>query len=659
MTDTMTMTLVILIKTFDMKRYLIAIFVTILALASCAKDLDECRIIDNNAIDQVTTVLTFTGERPQLDPTTKTAWDAGTESIVWSANDKIKIGFTFNGNWWSQNAAASQNNKIKFYQSNAVAIDSENPSVGTFTVPSGFTGPTTSGDYVFYAVYPGPKIESDQINTAEIPIILNPNQVPAADSFDPATDILVGKSRTVTSAGLPTDPLTIFWTRVVAHGNFTLKNFQDVDGFDDGETISKVIFTAQEGANLAGKENLSVTDGKFSGTQISNVITLDGSNLSFVTGADNKTNLNVWLSVIPTTITSLDVVVETDKATYHKSWSSISKELKGNARNTMGINMATATRTAKTEYYWVLKDISNIRPNDVFVIVGNNGSTYAMTNNNGTSNAPSAPSVTVSGNRLTTNPGTDIQWTLSKDGDKYTFHPVNSKDTWLYLSGNSVRVGTNSNKYFTINHGNPGEYLTNLYNTTNNYYLLVNNTWGLINNTWGLTRSYPNQTIAFYVRVDAASHREHDITFSKDTYNRNVNGYTSSFDNNCDGLSLTLTNINNGNSSDQWTTMRAGRKKNASVATITTKDAIPEVIRSVTLTITNFNSSSLNSLKLIVSPTSDFSSTTEYEFDGIIPGEAWATITEPEAYMYYKIVIDHRAAYDNGLFRFNRIVYSE
>ncbi|MBQ3659202.1 MAG: hypothetical protein II963_03495, partial [Bacteroidales bacterium] len=221
-----------------MKRYLLAIFVTILALASCAKDLDECRIIDNNAIDQVTTVLTFTGERPQLDPTTKTAWDATTESIVWSANDKIKIGFTFNGNWWSKSAAATQSNKIKFYQSNKVAIDSENSSIGTFSVPTNFTGSATSGDYVFYAVYPGPKIEEDQTNTAEIPIILNPNQIPATDSFDPATEILVGKSRTVTSSGLPTEPLPIFWQRVVAHGNFTLKNFQDVDGFDDGETIS-------------------------------------------------------------------------------------------------------------------------------------------------------------------------------------------------------------------------------------------------------------------------------------------------------------------------------------------------------------------------------------------------------------------------------------
>ena len=226
-----------------MKRYLLAIFVSILALASCTKGLEEERIDDNNAIDEVKTVLTFTGERPQLDPSTKTSWNG--ESIIWSANDKIKIGFTFNGNWWAQSAAyasgnASPNNRIKFYQSNEVNVDSENSSIGTFTVPSNFTGSNTSGDYVFYAVYPGPKVENNQNAAPEVPVTLNSYQIPAADSFDTATDILVGKSHTVTSTGLPTQPIDIYWTRVVAHGNFTLKDFQDVA---NDETVSKVIFT--------------------------------------------------------------------------------------------------------------------------------------------------------------------------------------------------------------------------------------------------------------------------------------------------------------------------------------------------------------------------------------------------------------------------------
>ncbi len=655
MTATMTMTLVILIKTFDMKRYLLAIFVTVLTVASCTKGLDEDIIDgnntnDNNAIDQVTTVLTFTGERPQLDPSTKTAWDAETESIVWSANDKIKIGFTFNGNWWSQNTAASQNNKIKFYQSNEVTIDSENSSIGTFTVPSGFKGSTTSGDYVFYAVFPGPKIDNDQTNTARIPITLNPKQIPAENSFDIQTDILVGKSRTVTSTGLPTEPLTIFWQRVVAHGNFTLKDFQGVEA---GETISKVVFTAQEGANLAGIEYLSVTDGTFTGNQTSNVITLDGTNLSFAT-EEGKKNLNVWLSVIPVTLTSLDVVVETNKATYHKSWTEISKTLKGNARNTMGMNMANATRTAKTErYIWVRRDLSAITEHDVFVIVGDNGSTYAMTNDKGTGSAPTAQRVTVSGNKLVGDPAERLQWHLTKDGDNYTFYPVGSTTTWLYCRNqdNGVRVGTNANKVFTLS----GRYL---HNTATNRYLGIykSRDWRCYDNT---DNNISRQFTRFYVRVDdAASFTEYTTIFQRGTtFTTTVNNYTGSFVNTCEGLSLTLTNINNSNSTEMY----AGRSSSASVATITTNDAIPEAIRTVTLSLTDLDPDYCNSIKLIVSPTSDFSSTSEYRFSGYVPGDISATISDPETYMYYKIVIDLKSNWwsEDGFCRFNKIVYAE
>ena len=637
-----------------MKRYLLAIFATLLAVVSCSKDLDREQLDENNTIDEVKTVLTFTGERPQLDPSTKTAWNG--ESIVWSATDKIKIGFTYNGSWWGQNAAyasnaASPNNKIKFYQSNEVNIDSENPSIGTFTVPTSFTGSATSGDYVFYSVYPGSKIDNSQTNTARIPIILNPNQIPAANSFDAATDILVGKSKTITATGLPTDPLTIFWKRVVAHGNFTLKDFQ---GVEEGETISKVVFTAQEGANLAGKEELSITDGTFSGTATSNVITLDGTNLSFAT-EDGKTNLNVWLSVIPVTLTSLDVVVETNKATYHKSWASISKELKGNARNTMGIKMSDATRTAKTErYYWVRRDLDAITANDVFVIVEKTGSssTYAMSNDNGTANPPSAQSVTVSGNKLTTDPAERIQWHLTKDGDNYTFYPVGSETTWLYCTNtnNGVRVGTNANKTFTINDGY-------LYHTATSRYVGVysSSDWRCYTTTTG---NIASQFLSFYVRVDEAAFAEYTVTFRNNTTftQQNTDYYNGgSFVNTCDGLELTLTNVNNSNS----TVMYAGSRYYATTATITTNDAIPEPIRTVTLTITEWNISYYNNLTLVVSPTSDFSSATEYEFDGFAPGDVWVTISEPEPYMYYKIVIDLKRGNSNGFFRFNKIVYAE
>ena len=104
-------------------------------------------------------------------------------------------------------------------------------------------------------------------------------------------------------------------------------------------------------------------------------------------------------------------------------------------------------------YTWVSTPLSDITTTDVFVIVANNGSDYAMTNNNGTSSAPAAVAVTVSGNTLTGTIADNIQWTISGNATNgYTFYPNGSSDTWLYCTGtnNGVRVGTNSNNTFKV-----------------------------------------------------------------------------------------------------------------------------------------------------------------------------------------------------------------
>lgn len=656
-----------------MKKYLVAFFVTILALASCAKDLDECRIIDDNTIVEATTILTFASERPQLDPTTKTAWDAdlinGKGGIVWSTGDKIKIGFTFNGEWWAQSAPyasgnPSPNNRIKFYESGGVAIDPDRHNIGTFTVSTTVTGPTTSGDFVFYAFYPSSASESNnQDDAPNISTMLKSYQTPAADSFDPTTDILVAQSKTITpdAPGLPTETINLYWTRVVAHGNFTLKNFQ---GVQDGETISKVVFTAQDEANLTGEQVISVADGSFSGKVTSNVVKLDGTNLSFSKDENGKTNLNVWLSVMPVTLTSLDIVVETNKAIYHRSIPSIpdGRKLEGNRRNTMGINMSTADRTPKGQYYWVRRDISHITSNDVFVIVNrlSDGSTYAMANNNGANSAPAAVAVTttVSGDRLTADPLDKIKWSLSEQSSGYVFYPYGQTTNYLYCSDNNngLRVGTASrydSPYFTMRNNY-------LYNSAQRRFVGVynNSQWRSYRQDWqGNIPNISNQTVAFYVRVDAASYTDYTITFQSGTTftEQNTDYYNGgSFVNTCDGLALTLTNINNSGNTE----MRAGSYYYPSVATITSNTAIPEAIKTVTLSITQINRNYLNSLKLIVSSTSDFSSTSEYRFTGYIPGDVSATITAPAANMYYKIEIDLTDGNNNGHFRFNRIIYA-
>lgn len=471
-----------------MKKSFILLSAAFISLVACNKvAVEEQPIIDNNDY-----VLTFTSERPQIDVDTRTAWDAETSSIVWSEGDKIRIGYTLDGDWMGASAAGD----AKFYSSEEVVIDESNASVGTFSVPvstTTFVDPKTAGDYVFYSVYPASLLSSTTVASAPTATVtLKSIQNPSADSFEASTDIMVGKTAVMALEGLPTDPIELVWDRVVAHGYFTLK---DIKGIVAGETITKVTFTAQDGAALAGEFSVSLEDGSFTAPNATNEVVINGSDLEFVEESE-MTNLKIWISVLPETLTSLKVDLLTNKAHYVREITGISKTLKRNARNVLAINMASATRTAVEEVVWVKKDISAITSSDVFVIVGNNGNNFAMTNDNGTSAAPKASSISVTDDKLTSNPVDNIQWTLSGNStDGYTFYPNGTTATWLYCtsSNNGVRVGTNNAKTFKIDNG----YLK--HSGTSRYVGIYDSSdWRCYTS---IGSNIANQTFAFYVKT--------------------------------------------------------------------------------------------------------------------------------------------------------------
>jgi len=166
------------------------------------------------------------------------------------------------------------------------------------------------------------------------------------------------------------------------------------------------------------------------------------------------------------------------------------------------VMLLTGVNLLAQSYTWESVALSNLSSSDVFVIVGNNGSNFAMSNNNGTSSAPSAVAVSVSGNTLTGEIAENIQWTLSGNAtDGYTFYPNGSSTTWLYCnnSNNGVRVGTNTNKTFHVDsesnylvHNSTGRYI-GIYSSQDwRCYTTVNN-------------NILNQTFAFYKRVSGSS----------------------------------------------------------------------------------------------------------------------------------------------------------
>lgn len=104
---------------------------------------------------------------------------------------------------------------------------------------------------------------------------------------------------------------------------------------------------------------------------------------------------------------------------------------------------------------WVETALADLTSTDIFVIVGKNsqGNTYAMSNDKGTDSAPSAVSVTVTDDEITSKVTDAIKWNISGDATNgYTFYPAGSTETWLYCTNtnNGVRVGTNVSKTFTV-----------------------------------------------------------------------------------------------------------------------------------------------------------------------------------------------------------------
>ena len=146
----------------------------------------------------------------------------------------------------------------------------------------------------------------------------------------------------------------------------------------------------------------------------------------------------------------------------------------GNLSSHKDNNGTCETCGKKIVYTWTEVKLADIKSDDVIIIVWKNSSgTYAITNTNGTGSAPSAVKITVSGDKLTTEPADNLKWNISYSGGNLTIYPNGTTSKWLYCTStnNGVRVGTNTNKTFTIDtssgylkHTGTGRYL-GIYNS--------------------------------------------------------------------------------------------------------------------------------------------------------------------------------------------------
>lgn len=174
----------------------------------------------------------------------------------------------------------------------------------------------------------------------------------------------------------------------------------------------------------------------------------------------------------------------------------------------IGMFPATALTAFAAGDTYELVNVGDLNTDDIVIItmkVNSSGNTYAVSNNNGTSKAPTAVSVTPSNNTITA-PVATILWKVKKNSTGFVFLSNSDTSTWLYSTStnNGTRVGTNADDTFALD--SASGYLKHL--GTNRYLGVYNEQdWRCYNNTTGNTA---NQVLGIY-RLSTGGTTEPDV----------------------------------------------------------------------------------------------------------------------------------------------------
>ena len=190
---------------------------------------------------------------------------------------------------------------------------------------------------------------------------------------------------------------------------------------------------------------------------------------------------------------------------------------------------AGPVRGQNSNVSWVLTPYGDLQTGDTVVIVDKT-SERAMSNDNGTSNAPSAVVIEMSGdqNALTEVPDATLKWVVVLKNGNYQFRKPGTDDQFLYCnnSNNSVRVGDNSANQFTFQISGPND-APFLKNTSNSRYIGVydNQEWRCYTST---SYNISNTVTGFYVRTVAAPPQPHTVRFAEGMSGWQVQDVTAS-----------------------------------------------------------------------------------------------------------------------------------
>lgn len=223
------------------------------------------------------------------DPTTKTVIDEAGENynILWQAGDKL-------------GAVQKLNGALSLVESSPLASGG-----ATAQFSFSLSGPENAS-YEHTFVYPSSALTKP---AGQYLVSLPASQTFAANSFDPAADVLV--SQHTQSATRPASVEARF-ARLGGTARMVIKAPTTT------ESIQKIIFSTTEGVSLAGSYELNPSTG-----ELSDGITEGGTNSITLTPASATAftgNVVVWFRLAEITLTdNFTVSVTTDKKTYTKT----------------------------------------------------------------------------------------------------------------------------------------------------------------------------------------------------------------------------------------------------------------------------------------------------------------------------------------------------
>lgn len=177
-------------------------------------------------------------------------------------------------------------------------------------------------------------------------------------------------------------------------------------------------------------------------------------------------------------------------------------------------------------------------------------------------------------------------------------------------------------------------------------------------NTAEFTAELNNKVVVEFVSESAPVVKVYTVSFVKDNCESSTD-YVSNkaWKNTTDGLTYSIVNCANNNKG--WDFIKAGSKKKDSIATITTDSPFTEAIAESAITIDSVNNKFINSIKLLVSTSADFTTDTTTSYDvNVAKGEQTTKIKTPVANAYYRYVIDCKKASSNGPIAISKITFT-